>query len=164
MVKLCIITNGASGSRGVSRADDSSRSISRPRPAQTYTPPEAGRPLREGLPRPRVQGIRRPAVGEQPRLVQVRRPPAARHQWIPEPLHVPRAAGQGLLFLKQRHLQMFGEAFWCVAQFVSSCCGGSPQTVRAMIVPALMIHGCMCGHTVPVRLGTTAHIPIEIVP
>jgi hypothetical protein len=88
------ITTGASHGDDVSSADSRDRNIPRRGPAQTHTPPEAGLPRREGLPRPRARGRRRMAVGRQ-------RPgrdrPVPQHQWIPEPL-LPglRAAGQAL--------------------------------------------------------------------
>src|SRR5262245_1358622 len=90
--EVSIITSGASGD-GVSSGDAGGRSILQPRPAQVHTPPEAG-------PRPRVHGTRRLAA-ERPRLAPARRPPVRgrpvpQYQWIPEPLPVPRAAGQAL--------------------------------------------------------------------
>src|SRR5207249_11844349 len=68
-------------------------------------------------------------------------------QWRPAPLPGPRAAGQALRDRQELILQVGVETFWCVAWFVSSWCGGSPQIVLVLeCTPAGDPWVCPCAH------------------
>jgi hypothetical protein len=86
-----LFTSGACGSDGVASGDAGAHRGPSPRLAAPHTPP-AG-------PRPREVAGRSPARGTRQRVAGPRSPargtPVPQYRWRPEPLPVPRAAGQG---------------------------------------------------------------------